>query len=384
MIRAVIYFCLILALLGGYIMFNGAVLLVFACFLTLLAVVLVGTLLWQKRRCRMEAVQGNDVAELGETAAARFRLVNDGILPAAQMVIRYQVYECRTPSKKEKKKIRLQMKGRSEQYFDCRVPSDHSGVSVVRMKKIRLYDFLRIFSCHLPVPGRQEISVLPPLHQAELTVTPRSGREEMEEETDDTQKGDDPSVIYQIREYQPGDSMQRIHWKLSARTDQWMVKEFGRTKERTAVLLWLDLRSEKETAELLDRFREAAACLMDTFLKREIGCEIVWKYRGQVQRFTIVSEEDMYQALCALVRTGFERNLERANTARNSGKANAARKQDRTDTMQNSEWQPVIRQGWRMLRLSVDGKLWDMERCAAGFPGAGSGGEEWESVRIEL
>ncbi len=78
--------------------------LVFACFLTLLAVVLVGTLLWQKRRCRMEAVQGNDVAELGETAAARFRLVNDGILPAAQMVIRYQVYECRTPSKKEKKK----------------------------------------------------------------------------------------------------------------------------------------------------------------------------------------------------------------------------------------------------------------------------------------
>ncbi len=88
------------------------------------------------------------------------------------------------------------MKGRSEQYFDCRVPSDHSGVSVVRMKKIRLYDFLRIFSCHLPVPGRQEISVLPPLHQAELTVTPRSGREEMEEETDDTQKGDDPSVIY--------------------------------------------------------------------------------------------------------------------------------------------------------------------------------------------
>src|SRR5699024_12739492 len=93
---------------------------------------LVGALLWQKCRGRMEAVQGDDEAELGETAAARFSLVNDGILPAAQMVIRYQVYECRTPSKKEKKKIRLQMKGRSEQYFDCRVPSDHSGVSVVR------------------------------------------------------------------------------------------------------------------------------------------------------------------------------------------------------------------------------------------------------------
>ena len=135
------------------------------------------------------------------------------------------------------------------------------------------------------------------------------------------------------------------------------------------MLLWLDLRSEKETAELLDRFREAAACLMDTFLKREIGCEIVWKYRGQEQRFSIASEDDMYQALRALVRTGFERSPERVNM---------------TSTMPNSEWQPEIRQGWRMLRLSVDGKLWDMERCAAGFPGAGSGGEEWESVRIEL
>ena len=38
-------------------------------------------------------------------------------------------------------------------------------------------------------------------------------------------KGDDPSEIFDIREYADGDKIQRIHWKLSSKTGDLMVKE---------------------------------------------------------------------------------------------------------------------------------------------------------------
>ena len=38
-------------------------------------------------------------------------------------------------------------------------------------------------------------------------------------------KGQDYSEIYQIREYVPGDNIKHVHWKLSGRTDELMVKE---------------------------------------------------------------------------------------------------------------------------------------------------------------
>lgn len=42
---------------------------------------------------------------------------------------------------------------------------------------------------------------------------------------DQLQDCPDISADYEIREYQPQDSMRNIHWKLSARQGQWMVKE---------------------------------------------------------------------------------------------------------------------------------------------------------------
>ena len=38
-------------------------------------------------------------------------------------------------------------------------------------------------------------------------------------------KGNDPSEIFDIREYVPGDDIRSIHWKLSSKTDTLILKE---------------------------------------------------------------------------------------------------------------------------------------------------------------
>ena len=44
----------------------------------------------------------------------------------------------------------------------------------------------------------------------------------------DTQKGDDCSRVFEVREYVPGDDVRRIHWQLSSKQDTLYVKEFSR------------------------------------------------------------------------------------------------------------------------------------------------------------
>ena len=69
---------------------------------------------------------------------------------------------------------------------------------------------------------------------------------EMGLETDDyskTSKGDDPSEIFDIHEYHDGDKINRIHWKLTAKQDKTMVKDYSLPISNSIVLM-ADLQSE--------------------------------------------------------------------------------------------------------------------------------------------
>lgn len=43
----------------------------------------------------------------------------------------------------------------------------------------------------------------------------------------DKKAGNDPTEIFAIREYAPGDKIRNIHWKISAKMGQTMVKDYG-------------------------------------------------------------------------------------------------------------------------------------------------------------
>ena len=53
----------------------------------------------------------------------------------------------------------------------------------------------------------------------------------------ETQKGDDPSQVFEVREYVPGDDIRRIHWRLSSKQDTLIVKEYSRPMEEDCVIL---------------------------------------------------------------------------------------------------------------------------------------------------
>ena len=101
---------------------------------------------------------------------------------------------------------------------------DYCGRLSVRAEEIRLLDLLGIFEVVLPIQEEQECLVFPKgeLRNQEAGQLYING---VSEAMESKEKGCDFSEVSGIREYIPGDKLQNIHWKLSVKKDELMVKE---------------------------------------------------------------------------------------------------------------------------------------------------------------
>lgn len=105
---------------------------------------------------------------------------------------------------------------------DFKIPVDtsHCGHYVYTFRSIRYYDFLGLFRFTRKLNKRSEISVMP-IESAPDTM-PRLDTYK----TKSYKKSRSPySEIYDIREYREGDSMKNIHWKMTAKKGDIMVRE---------------------------------------------------------------------------------------------------------------------------------------------------------------
>ncbi len=115
---------------------------------------------------------------------------------------------------------------RGMQCMEKRVVLSHVGSYEYELVKVRIYDLTGLFYVHKKIKRFADIQVLPELDAVAVQVSERVRRYFGEAESyDDFQPGTDVSQIFDVREYRPGDRLQRIHWKLSAKSDGLLVRE---------------------------------------------------------------------------------------------------------------------------------------------------------------
>lgn len=104
------------------------------------------------------------------------------------------------------------------------VKSRHCGVITIKINDIYIYDLLNMFSLKKKVNVTREIPIFPDytIIDDNFSMDFSKGYTNLEESTS---KGHDSSEVSDVREYIPGDKLQNIHWKLSAKKDILMVKE---------------------------------------------------------------------------------------------------------------------------------------------------------------
>lgn len=85
------------------------------------------------------------------------------------------------------------------------------------------------------------ILILPKLCEVSELPERAGGREGEQEIVLEDKKGTESSEIISFREYVPGDRQKNIHWKLSSKSENFLVKEYGDTVNNEITLL-LDLK----------------------------------------------------------------------------------------------------------------------------------------------
>lgn len=169
----------------------------------------------------------------------------------------------------------LDSKSVAELDFDVMMP--HVGVYTTGIRDICVYGLLGIFSIKIPVHNELSVTVLPKDNEREISLSD----DLLTDSPDASSFAENDGFDYTgVREYVLGDSMKKIHWKLSAHSLGYMTK-LNETGLRSDVGVILDMvaDSDMKDEELLylnDGIIETGLSLINLARKKDIDNKLVF------------------------------------------------------------------------------------------------------------
>ena len=197
--------------------------------------------------------------------------------------------------------VRCHLDGAGSWY--AKLETEHVGLLQCRVERARVYDYLKLF--RVPVRAGQSVEVLVNPHEEEPASLPNLTRFLTKQLK--PKPGGGFSEEHELRDYRPGDPLRDIHWKLSAKTDQMILRE-AQEPVRGNVLLTLDLiGSPDQIDHILAQFR----WLSNWLLEHEVCHELRWFAPENLHMETakIACEEDLEQVLETLLSSQLKPNM---------------------------------------------------------------------------
>ena len=254
------------------------------------------------------------MTERGKKVPVKIKIQNYSIFPTGKISIK--LVETHNLFRKKRKTVfYAAAEGRkineecSTTVISAEWHSNYSGKAVIRLVKARSFDLLGLLT--LPIPkkmyqGKEEVVVLPSIYEVPIEISNKSnfvveeqerfllGRSAMDETVADQ---------FQIREYQPGDKIRSIHWKLTAKADELMVRDYIPVIS-CPVLLFINVPEEKaENKKSLlqkrDKFFTVLLSVSKSMAQQQCVHYVIWydKNEEDVLRFRVEKEEDIYRLL---------------------------------------------------------------------------------------
>ena len=162
----------------------------------------------------------------GETIFLRFRFRGAFRLGGARVRMKIRVRNELLQT--EKRDTLMFMMGKPGQTVSYALSSDYCGQLEIEILQVRLYDYLWIFgfsgTCG---QNKLRVPVMPDIRPLDILAEERQAEDWESDEYSKVKPGDDPAEIFDIRAYRAGDRISRIHWKLSSKRNELMIKEGG-------------------------------------------------------------------------------------------------------------------------------------------------------------
>lgn len=244
------------------------------------------------------------ISETNKENLVRIIVHNRGILPITRMRAYVEVENTITGEKK-KNWMTLASTHDTETVFIQSIFFQEAGNYEIALKKVRIYDVTGLMYGRLKTNSVGKIQVMPKINDVIVRLTSAVKNFYGESEVyDEHNVGNDRNEIFDVREYRAGDRLQNVHWKMTAKEDELMVKENSLPKA-CPVILVLDLNAKKikKNKEKMMNFAEVVASM--SFSMMDAGCPhyVAWydEATNDIIRVRVEDEESMFYFLGMLM-----------------------------------------------------------------------------------
>ncbi len=201
---------------------------------------------------------------------------NKGILPITRFAIKIEYFNNKV-SKSAVKVIKGYVPAKSTTNMEFEVKSKYCGILAIKIKEIKVYDYLLLFKTKKKIQYHKEILILPSGYQLKTEVQNKDYIYfPLEEGRNSDILINQPPEILWIDKYKHGDSMRDIHWKLSARNDEILSKKYSSDIENR-ITFFIDLRTEKGISiERRDIFYELCSAISLGLIENKVSYIVRW------------------------------------------------------------------------------------------------------------
>ena len=185
------------------------------------------------------------------------------------------------------------MAARAVNDFSFDMDMTHIGSYHVGVKSLAVYDMTGIFRLNVPVEGTFRVNVNPRVRDlSEMEISD----DVMAESENDTKKSIVGGMNYTgVREYEFGDSMKQIHWKLSAHSPTYMTKINESNRQSDYVVIIDFAAPDYETEELMDVndcLIETAVSALDMLAVEDVSYSLIFIDRSRDMQRVVPAGRD--------------------------------------------------------------------------------------------
>lgn len=235
--------------------------------------------------CRLELSALPAALERGEEGRWQVSIRTPSALPLARLTLRLTSENLLTGETDRKRMTLLGVT--RHRPAKLAVSTAHCGLLELRVDRAWACDHLGLFSLPVPLPPPARMVCRPIPARTEPPRVPE-GQGVRTSPVSASRAG--PGEDYDLRDYRPGDPMRSVHWKLSSKWDELIVRERSETLVPLP-LLTLDRFGPPESLDkLLDRLAGLSRALLD--VQRPHG--VLWLDRDGQPQLRVVTDEKQF------------------------------------------------------------------------------------------
>ena len=189
--------------------------------------------------------------------------------------------------------MEIKMPARKDGKVTFQIDADYMGFLEITILRTELYSF---FGCMKKVTYSnlvKEVMILPRTTELHFPIENSGIACSFFDEAEGGRKGNGPGEYFGIRPYVDGDSMKQIHWKLTGKTDEYMVKEVEVPMMRMP-LIFLETRVEQVDAGMIDGLLEAFFSISQHMAQEGQKHCLCW-YDGKTNEWNFYNVENALQ-----------------------------------------------------------------------------------------